>query len=52
MRRCPWHFWVTVTLFVNFKIDKALAVGVITFILLFIMTLFYFKVEKKVNNDA
>ena len=38
--------------FVNFKIDKALAVGVITFILLFIMTLFYFKVEKKVNNDA
>ena len=38
--------------FVNFKIDKALAVGVVTFILLFIMTLFYFKVEKKVNNDA
>ncbi len=38
--------------FVTFKIGRALATGVITFIILFVMTLFYFWVEKRVNNDA
>lgn len=38
--------------FVYFKLERALAVGVITFIILFTLTLFYFRVEKKVSNDA
>lgn len=37
--------------FVYFKTEKALALGVITFIILFIMTLFYFYVQKKVDID-
>ncbi len=37
--------------FVYFKTEKALALGVITFIMLFIMTLFYFYVQKKVSVD-
>ena len=38
--------------FVYYKLEKALTVGVITFIILFVLTLFYFRVEKKVSNDA
>lgn len=38
--------------FVYFKLERALAVGVITFAILFVCTLFYFRVEKKVSNDA
>jgi len=38
--------------FVYYKLEKALTVGVITFIILFVLTLFYFRIEKKVSNDA
>lgn len=37
--------------FQNFKIGNALAVNVIMFVLLIILTLFYFKLEKKVNVE-
>lgn len=37
--------------FQNFKTEKALATGMITFVILFIMTIFYFRLEKKVKND-
>lgn len=38
--------------FVYFQIDKAVTVGIITFIILFVTTLFYFYAEKKVSVDA
>ncbi len=38
--------------FVYMEVDKALTVGVLTFFILFVLTLFYFKLDKKVNIDV
>lgn len=38
--------------FVYFQLDKAVTVGFITFALLFIITLVYFRVEKKVSENG
>ena len=37
--------------FQYFKIGNALAVNVIMFLLLVVLTLFYFKLEKKINAE-
>lgn len=37
--------------FRNFQVDKSLALGVITFIILVIMTIFYFKLKNKVEDN-
>lgn len=38
--------------FVYFQLDKAVTVGFITFALLFIITLVYFRIEKKVSDNG
>ncbi|MEG1441834.1 MAG: sugar ABC transporter permease, partial [Oscillospiraceae bacterium] len=37
--------------FRNFQVDKSLALGVITFLILMVLTVFYFKLKNKVEDN-